>query len=158
MPYLQNPRHEAFAQARAKGARLEDAYEDAGFTPGHGHSSRLALQPLVAERIAELRALNVALTNANPALTIASLLHLADLAPGFGGAASVREARLALLDAGRVHAQWERTRELDRKRLHKVEITQENEPLDDDHPSAETAETSLLTAEEPPTDRQPTAI
>jgi phage terminase small subunit len=41
MPVLDNPRHEAFAQARAKGARLEQAYEEAGFAPGNGHASRL---------------------------------------------------------------------------------------------------------------------
>ncbi len=158
MPFLQNPRHEAFAQARAKGARLEDAYEDAGFTPGHGHSSRLALQPAVAERIAELRALNARMTDANPALTVAALLQLADFAPGFGGAAAVKEARMALMDACRVHAQWERAREQDRKRLHHAEITDKNERLDDEDAPAATAETSHLTAEDPPSDRQPTAI
>ena len=40
MPQLENLRHEAFAQARAKGARLDDAYEDAGFAPSNGHASR----------------------------------------------------------------------------------------------------------------------
>ena len=56
MSILQNHRHEAFAQARAAGARLDDAYEDAGFAPGRGHACRLAHTPEVAERIAELRA------------------------------------------------------------------------------------------------------
>ena len=31
MPQLKNPRHEAFAQARAAGARLCEAYVEAGF-------------------------------------------------------------------------------------------------------------------------------
>ena len=115
MPILQNPRHEAFAQARAKGARLEDAYEDAGFTAGHGHSSRVSLQPRVAERIAELRALNARVIEANPATTIVALLDLAKVAHGFGDVASVKEARLALLDAARVHNQWEAVREQERK-------------------------------------------
>jgi len=40
-----SPKHEAFAQAPAKGARLEDAYEDAGFTPGNYNAIRLAERP-----------------------------------------------------------------------------------------------------------------
>ena len=66
MPLLKNPRHEAFAHARAKGALLDDAYEDAGFAPGNGHASRLAQRPEVAGRIAELRALQSDLGEANP--------------------------------------------------------------------------------------------
>jgi phage terminase small subunit len=56
MPALRDPRHEAFAQARAKGALLIDAYESAGFVRHRGHPSRLALKLDVAHRIAELRA------------------------------------------------------------------------------------------------------
>jgi hypothetical protein len=56
MPTLENPRYENFAQARAKGALLNDAYESAGFVPHRGHPSRLAYRAEVAERIAELRA------------------------------------------------------------------------------------------------------
>src|SRR6202020_1281858 len=56
MPTLPIPRQEAFAQARAGGALLDDAYEIAGFVPGHRHASRLAKLPEVAERIGELLA------------------------------------------------------------------------------------------------------
>ncbi|MGI9170060.1 MAG: hypothetical protein ACR2FH_07800, partial [Caulobacteraceae bacterium] len=56
MPVLDNPGHEAFALARAKGARLEDAYECAGFAPGNRHAARMAALPEVAERTVELRA------------------------------------------------------------------------------------------------------
>jgi hypothetical protein len=42
MPTLDNPRYEFFAQARAKGARLDDAYEDAGCVLNKGHPSRPA--------------------------------------------------------------------------------------------------------------------
>jgi hypothetical protein len=45
MPTLRNPRREAFAQARAGGALLDDAYEAAGFAPGNRHASRLAGRP-----------------------------------------------------------------------------------------------------------------
>ena len=55
MPILQNERHEAFAQARARGQSLENAYEDAGFAPGHRHGTRLNLRPDIALRIAEIR-------------------------------------------------------------------------------------------------------
>lgn len=55
MPALKSSQHEAFARARAGGARLEDAYEDAGFAPDRAHAARLSKQALVAERIAELR-------------------------------------------------------------------------------------------------------
>ena len=39
MPTLRNPRQEAFAQARAGGALLDDAYEAAGFAPGNRHAA-----------------------------------------------------------------------------------------------------------------------
>src|SRR5438045_7897045 len=77
MPALANPRHEAFAQARARGAYLEDAYEDAGFAPGHGHASRLARTTCIVERIAELRAQKVDLDEARTHALIGGLLRLA---------------------------------------------------------------------------------
>ncbi len=54
MPTLTNPRAEAFAQHRARGANLEDAYELAGFAGQQGHASRFAQRPRVAARIREL--------------------------------------------------------------------------------------------------------
>jgi len=41
MPTLQNAQYEAFALARAKGATLNDAYEDAGYAPGNGHAKSI---------------------------------------------------------------------------------------------------------------------
>jgi hypothetical protein len=55
MPKLDNRRHEWFAYLRAHGARLEEAYERAGYAPDRGHACRLASRPEVAERITELR-------------------------------------------------------------------------------------------------------
>ena len=104
MPILSNPRHETFAQARAKGARLEDAYEDAGFSPGNGHASRMAKLDMIADRIAELRAQAVRIDDAGPAALIAALLDLARNGPA--KTADAREARLALLDAFRLRAEW----------------------------------------------------
>ena len=54
MPTLTDPRAEAFAHARARGANLEDAYELAGFAGGQGHASRFSQRPKVAARLREL--------------------------------------------------------------------------------------------------------
>jgi hypothetical protein len=102
MPTLQNPRHEAFAQARAKGARLDDAYEDAGFVLCKGHPSRLARRPEVAERIAELRRLRNEAEDISPQRLIAGLLRMAKAGETSENAALMKEARLALLDAARL--------------------------------------------------------
>jgi hypothetical protein len=66
MPALQDPRHEAFAQARARSMLLIDAYEAAGFVGRRGHPSRLALKDEVAERIAELRAAQTEMEDTSP--------------------------------------------------------------------------------------------
>ena len=76
MPILQDPRHEAFAQARARGALLIDAYESAGFVRHRGHPSRLALKDEVAERIAELRALQTEIEDVSPLGLLASLRRI----------------------------------------------------------------------------------
>ncbi|MDQ2762008.1 MAG: hypothetical protein M3Y22_00420 [Pseudomonadota bacterium] len=104
MPVLPDLRHEAFAQARAKGALLEDAYEDAGFAPGHGHASRLAGQRPVAERIAELRAERSDLIEANPQAVVAALLRIAKSSEALTSPAGIKEARLTLLEAPRLAA------------------------------------------------------
>jgi hypothetical protein len=54
MPTLTDPRAEAFAVARARGANLEDADELAGFAGGQGHASRFAMRAKVAARVHEL--------------------------------------------------------------------------------------------------------
>ena len=120
MPFLQNSRHEAFAQARAKGALLDDAYENAGFAPGNGHASRLALTTKVAERIGELRGLNAQLDEASPQAMIAALLALATAGEALADGGGVREARLALLDASRLRADWARERIEDREEVLKT--------------------------------------
>ena len=103
MPTLDNPRYEFFAQARAKGARLDDAYEDAGFVLNKGHPSRLARRPEVAARIAELRAQRNEADDISPQKVIATLLRMAKGGEGSENAALLKEARLALLDAARLH-------------------------------------------------------
>ena len=117
MPLLPNPRHEAFAQARAKGALLDDAYEDAGFAPGNGHASRLAWRSEVAGRIAELRAEQVELGEANPQAVIAALPRMAKASETLATPAGVKEARLTLLEACRLNAEMARARANERRAL-----------------------------------------
>jgi hypothetical protein len=117
MPTLTNLRHEAFAQARAKGARLDEAFEAAGFVLIRGHSSRLARRPDVAERIAELRELKPGPKIATPVVVINALLHLAHAGIRAANPGIVREARLALLDAGRLQEEWDARGGEDRVRI-----------------------------------------
>jgi hypothetical protein len=114
MPILQNPRHEAFAQARAKGMRLDDAYEDAGFVPDAGHGHRLAHRDDVARRIAELRAEQVELNDAAPKAVIATLLRIAKAGEAAATPAAIKEARLSLLEARRLSEELAKAREAER--------------------------------------------
>ena len=116
MPILENPRHEAFAQARAKGAGLDDAYEAAGFAPGNKHASRLALRPEVAERVMELR-VKFDAEGANDQAVIAALLRLAEASAALATPAAIKEARLTLMEAHRLRACLALDQELRRARL-----------------------------------------
>lgn len=55
MPVLKNPKHEAFAQAIAKGKPQLEAYTNAGYKPSEPHASRLASDGKVATRVAEIQ-------------------------------------------------------------------------------------------------------
>ena len=99
MPTLIDPRYEAFAQARAKGFALEDAYEDAGFVSGNGHANRLARRPEVAARIAELRAAAEDVAGVTPQGIAAAMLRLAETCLALNTPAAAREARECLLEA-----------------------------------------------------------
>lgn len=56
MAVLANARHEAFAQALAKGKSAADAYVDAGYNPSRSAASRLSTNVNVMSRVAELQA------------------------------------------------------------------------------------------------------
>jgi hypothetical protein len=122
MPALRDPRHEAFAQARAKGARLDDAYEAAGYVLAKGHSSRMAARPEVAERIAELRALQADEEAVSLPAVIAALMRIAKAGAASENPAKLKEARLALVDAARLEADLARGRHGDH-----YSIMQENQ-------------------------------
>lgn len=54
MPALSNAKHEAFAQALAKGLSADEAYQEAGFKPNRGNASRLKANESVSARVSEL--------------------------------------------------------------------------------------------------------
>ena len=115
MPLLKNPLHEAFAEARAGGATLYEAYKDAGYSASYAHASRLASDPAVAERIAELRALAVQERPAHTSAVVAELLRIAKTSEGLNSPAGIKEARLTLLEAHRISEEAESDRRLKRR-------------------------------------------
>ncbi|WP_425087781.1 terminase small subunit [Stappia sp.] len=54
MPALKNARHEAFAQALAKGASAADAYVQAGYKASRSAASRLSANVNIEARVSEL--------------------------------------------------------------------------------------------------------
>ena len=110
MPKLSNPRYEAFALAAASGAPLLDAYEDAGFHGELAHASRLARREEIQIRVDELRREQADLDEARPTSVIIALVRMARDAERMKTAAGLREARLALLEAQRLHVAQTRGR------------------------------------------------
>lgn len=54
MPVLSNPRHEAFAQAMAKGKTAGDAYVEAGYKPNRHNAAALAREEHISTRLTEI--------------------------------------------------------------------------------------------------------
>lgn len=54
MSVLKNPKHEAFAQARASGKSADEAYQIAGFRPHRGNAHRLSTKENVKRRVQEI--------------------------------------------------------------------------------------------------------
>ena len=115
MPALDNARHEAFAQARAKGARVEEAYEDAGFAPGNDHGARLACRDEVAERVAELRAQQTEIAESATHAVIAALLRVAKAGEAATTPAAIKEARLTFLAINQLRAAMDLDRDKARR-------------------------------------------
>lgn len=55
MSALANPQYERFAQELAKGARLAQAYAEAGFSPNRSNAYRLAQKANIRQRVKEIR-------------------------------------------------------------------------------------------------------
>lgn len=54
MPILKNQKHEAFAQALAKGQNADEAYQAAGFKANRGNAARLKANDNIRKRVAEI--------------------------------------------------------------------------------------------------------
>ncbi|MGH6987744.1 MAG: hypothetical protein ACRED9_13035 [Caulobacteraceae bacterium] len=116
MPELQNPKHEVFAKARSRGVRLQDAYEEAGYTPDRSHAARLAGRPEIAERIAELRHDRL---QADPITIIGTLMRIAGELMRQGTVPAYKEARAALVEARRIRAEMAADSDRDRQEREK---------------------------------------
>ncbi len=57
MPALENTRHELFAHELAKGATVDEAYQNAGFKPNRGNAATLKAKQSVSNRANELIAI-----------------------------------------------------------------------------------------------------
>lgn len=96
MPPLDNPRHERFAQALAKGKTQGEAYVEAGYKANEGNASTLKGNQKIMARLAELQERAAAKTE----ITVAKLteMYIEDraLARSAGQAAAAVSAVTAL--------------------------------------------------------------
>jgi hypothetical protein len=87
MPALANSRHEAFAQALARGLSASAAYGEAGFRPHRANAATLARKKHISVRVAEIQAEQLAIHHqataeaaANAKVTLESLIAEAEAA------------------------------------------------------------------------------
>ena len=159
MSALENPRYEAFAQSRARGAFLEDAYEDAGYTAHNGHSSRVANRVEVRERISELHSEQARAEEASPRAIIEALVRMARAAETSTSPAGAKEARINLLEALRLQREISDMRRRDRENLMIYTGYASGMPYEDRPSRAKKPPVaSPPTAIEPPSDRPTAAI
>jgi hypothetical protein len=84
MPALANSRHEAFAQALARGLSISTAYVEAGYKPNRGNAHTLLKQnKCISKRVDEIQAEQLAIhhqATANAKVTLESLIAEAEAA------------------------------------------------------------------------------
>ena len=87
MPALKNPRHEAFAQALARGMSASAAYVEGGFKANRHNAAALAREEHIRTRVTELQEEQLAIHKqataeavANAKVTIESLIAEAEAA------------------------------------------------------------------------------
>lgn len=85
MPVLSNSKHEAFAQAIAKGKTQDEAYAAAGYKPHRSSASRLRTKANIEARVAELLSKGADRAEIDIARTLRELVRIgtADLRQGF---------------------------------------------------------------------------
>ena len=159
MPALENPQYEVFAIARARGALLEDAYEDAGYAARNGHAWRVANRAEVQARIDELRAERSRVEDEFPRTIINILMHLAHVNDLLETPAGSRETRTSLLEALRVEREVADATRRDQDNLIKTVAYAYRRPPANRHPTAIEPPTDRPLAALPaPADRLPTAV
>ena len=87
MPAIKNPRHEAFAQALARGSSAAAAYVEAGYKPNRHNAAALARKQHISTRVNELQEEQLAIHQqaaaqaaANAQVSIESLIAEAEAA------------------------------------------------------------------------------
>ncbi len=100
---LKNARHERFAQWRAKGKSVDEAYVKAGFRPNRGNAARLNANESVKARIAELQARAAEKTVVTVAGITTDLLRIAQKGEKLKEAAGLSVARASLMDAAKLN-------------------------------------------------------
>lgn len=103
MPVLDNPKHERFAQERAKGVNQSDAYIAAGYKPCDANACRLTGNDKVQARIVELQARAAARTEITVASITDRLLAIAAKGEGQSDAPMLSVARASLMDAAKLN-------------------------------------------------------
>jgi hypothetical protein len=95
MTTLKNPKHEAFAQALARGMSASAAYGEAGFKPHRSNAASLARKKHISARVAELQEEQLA-------------IHQQATAEAAASAKVTIESLIAETEAARVKAMSER--------------------------------------------------
>lgn len=100
---LKNARRERYAQERAKGKAIGEAYADAGFSPNAGNAGRLDKEPDVAARVLELQQRAAEKVELTVASVTSKLLSLSEKAEGMDGSGALNVARQCLMDAAKLN-------------------------------------------------------
>jgi phage terminase small subunit len=100
---LKNEKRELFAHGLAKGERQEDAYRNAGYAGDKAAACRLAGNPEVIARVAEIQAKAARRTELTVATITERLIAIADKAEKLAEAPGLGVARAALMDAAKLN-------------------------------------------------------
>ncbi|MFG1182135.1 terminase small subunit [Xanthobacter versatilis] len=103
MPPLRNGRRERFAQLVAEGRTAVEAYTEAGFRENRQNAHRLANDPDVRRRIAELQERGAMRAEITLADVTEHLKRIAMAAEAEGGAPGLSVARAAWMDVAKLN-------------------------------------------------------
>jgi phage terminase small subunit len=109
MPVLKNARHERYAQELAKGKSQTEAYALAGYTGDRTAASRLATNVNIVGRVTELKERGAERAELSIETVTRRLIGIADKGEALKDAPGLSVARLAMMDAAKLHG-WLRER------------------------------------------------